>query len=144
MDTSAAIVSKLPSTGTTIFTVMTALANKHKALNMSQGFPDFNCPDELIDLVHHYMKKGFNQYAPMPGVPELRKKIAAKTEKLYSATYDWEKEITVLPGGTLALFCAISAIVRENDEVIVIEPAYDCYVPAIELNGGKAVFSKLK
>ncbi len=144
MDTSAAIVSKLPSIGTTIFTVMTGLANEHKALNMSQGFPDFNCPDELINLVTHYMKKGYNQYAPMAGVPELRKKIAAKTQKLYSAEYDWQTEITVVPGGTLGLFCAISAVVRENDEVIIIEPAYDSYLPAIELNGGKAVFSKLK
>lgn len=144
METSPSITSKLPSTGTTIFTIMTALATEYKALNMSQGFPDFNCPDGLIDLVNKYMKLGYNQYAPMPGVPELRKKISEKTEKLYSASYDWQSEVTVVPGGTLGLFCAISAVVRENDEVIVIEPAYDSYLPAIELNGGKAVFSKLR
>jgi methionine transaminase len=123
---------------------MTALANEHKALNMAQGFPDFNCPEALIQLVNKYMKKGLNQYAPMPGVLQLREKIAQKTQKLYSATYDPNSEITVVGGGTLALYCAISAIVRENDEVIIIEPAYDSYIPAIELNGGKAVFSKLK
>jgi len=144
METTAGIITKLPSTGNSIFTTMTGLAAEHNALNLSQGFPDFNCPKELIDLVHHYMKKGYNQYAPMAGVPELRKKIALKTEKLYSAQYDWQTEVTIVPGGTLGLFCAISAVVRENDEVIVIEPAYDSYLPAIELNGGKAVFSKLK
>ncbi|MCC7297483.1 MAG: aminotransferase class I/II-fold pyridoxal phosphate-dependent enzyme, partial [Bacteroidia bacterium] len=110
----------------------------------AQGFPDFGCPPELVDLVTHYMKKGLNQYAPMPGVPKLRQQIADKTEKLYSASYDWQTEVTVIGGATLALFCVISAVVKENDEVIVIEPAYDCYVPAIELNGGRAVFSKLK
>lgn len=144
MDTSVNVLSKLPGTGTTIFAVMTALANEHQALNMAQGFPDFNCPDELISLVNKYMKKGLNQYAPMPGVLSLREKIAAKTERLYSAAYDPATEITVVGGATLGLFCCISAIVRENDEVIIIEPAYDSYIPAIELNGGKAVFSKLK
>lgn len=144
MDTSVNVLSKLPGTGTTIFAVMTALANEHQALNMAQGFPDFNCPDELISLVNKYMKKGLNQYAPMPGVLSLREKIAAKTEQLYSASYDPATEITVVGGATLGLFCCISAIVRENDEVIIIEPAYDSYIPAIELNGGKAVFSKLK
>jgi methionine aminotransferase len=123
---------------------MTAMANEYNALNMAQGFPDFQCDPELVKRVNHYMKAGFNQYAPMPGLPLLRQRIATKTEKLYSAQYDWESEVTVVPGATLGLFCAISAIVRENDEVIVIEPAYDCYVPAIELNGGKAVFTKLK
>lgn len=123
---------------------MTAMANQYNALNMAQGFPDFQCDPELVKRVNHYMKAGFNQYAPMPGLPLLRQRIAAKTEKLYSAQYDWESEVTIVPGATLGLFCAISAIVRENDEVIIIEPAYDCYVPAIELNGGKAVFTKLK
>lgn len=144
MDTSVNLLSKLPGTGTTIFTVMSALAAEHKALNMAQGFPDFNCPDELIALVNKYMKKGANQYAPMPGVLPLRERIAAKTSRLYSAEYDPTSEITVVGGATLALFCCISAVVRENDEVIVIEPAYDSYIPAIQLNGGKAVFSKLK
>jgi methionine aminotransferase len=144
MDTSLNILSKLPGTGTTIFTVMSALANEHKALNMAQGFPDFNCPDELISLVTKYMKKGNNQYAPMPGILPLREKVAAKTAALYSAEYDPNTEVTIVGGATLALFCCISAVVRENDEVIIIEPAYDSYIPAIELNGGKAVSSKLK
>jgi methionine aminotransferase len=144
MDAVVPITSKFPASGVSIFAQMTAMANEYNALNMAQGFPDFQCDPELVKRVNHYMKAGFNQYAPMPGLPLLRQRIAAKTEKLYSAQYDWESEITVVPGATLGLFCAISAIVRENDEVIIIEPAYDCYVPAIELNGGKAVFTKLK
>ena len=98
---------------------MTALANQHQAVNLAQGFPDFACSEKLIDLVNHYMKKGFNQYAPMPGIMSLREKIAAKTEALYSAKYDPEKEITITPGGTHALYAAITAIVKEGDEVIV-------------------------
>lgn len=144
MNTGLTINSKFPTLGTTIFTVMSALARKHDALNMAQGFPDFECPAELIKLVNHYMKKGQNQYAPMPGVSELRAAISSKTAKLYSAQYDPESEVTIVPGATLAIFCAISAVVRENDEVIVIEPAYDSYIPAIELMGGKAVFAKMK
>lgn len=144
MDAAVPITSKFPASGVSIFAQMTAMANEYNALNMAQGFPDFQCDPELVKRVNHYMKAGFNQYAPMPGLPLLRQRIATKTEKLYSAQYDWESEVTVVPGATLGLFCAISAIVRENDEVIVIEPAYDCYVPAIELNGGKAVFTKLK
>lgn len=144
MDAAVPITSKFPASGISIFAQMTAMANEYNALNMAQGFPDFQCDPELVKRVNHYMKAGFNQYAPMPGLPLLRQRIATKTEKLYSAQYDWESEVTVVPGATLGLFCAISAIVRENDEVIVIEPAYDCYVPAIELNGGKAVFTKLK
>lgn len=144
MDNSASLISKFPTTGTSIFAQMTALANEFDALNMAQGFPDFNCSKDLIQLVNHYMKLGLNQYAPMAGVPLLRQRIAQKTANLYSAEYDWESEVTIVPGATLGLFCAISAVVKENDEVIVIEPAYDCYVPAIELNGGRAVFSKLK
>jgi methionine transaminase len=144
MKSTVSLTSKFPSTGTTIFAVMTAHAVEHNALNMAQGFPDFNGPKPLLELVHHYMKKGMNQYAPMPGVMSLREKIALKTESLYSASYDPATEITIVPGATLGLFCAICAVVRENDEVIVIEPAYDSYIPAIELNGGKAVFAKLK
>jgi len=138
------IKSKLPKTGTTIFSVMTALANEHQAINMAQGFPDFDCANELIDLVHKYMKKGFNQYAPMQGVIALRERIAEKVEALYSAVYNPETEVTVTPGGTHALFAAISAIVREGDEVIVLEPCYDSYVPAIELAGGRPIFFELK
>ncbi|MBS3914255.1 MAG: aminotransferase class I/II-fold pyridoxal phosphate-dependent enzyme [Bacteroidetes bacterium] len=144
MRSTISINSKFPATGTTIFTVMSAHAAQAGALNMAQGFPDFQCPPGLVKLVNHYMKEGKNQYAPMPGVPELRRMISAKTSSLYSAEYDPDSEVTVVGGATLALFCAICAIVRENDEVIVIEPAYDSYIPAIELNGGKAVFAKLK
>ena len=144
MDTPISISSKLPQQGTTIFSVMSALANEHQAINLSQGFPDFDCSDELKKLVNKYMKNGYNQYAPMPGVMALREMIAQKTESLYSAIYHPETEITVTAGATQAIFTAITAFVREGDEVIVFEPAYDCYVPAIELNGGKAVFAQLK
>ncbi len=138
------IKSKLPKTGTTIFSVMSALANEHHAINLAQGFPDFSCSPKLIDLVHHYMKKGFNQYAPMQGVMGLREKIAIKTQELYSAVYNPETEITITPGGTHALYAAISAFISEGDEVVVIEPCYDSYVPAIQINGGRAVFTELK
>jgi methionine aminotransferase len=138
------IKSKLPKTGTTIFSVMTALASEHNAINMAQGFPDFSCSEKLVELVNTYMKKGLNQYAPMPGIMALRERIAEKTEALYSAVYHPETEITITPGGTHALYAAISAVVREGDEVIVLEPCYDSYVPAIELNGGRPVFFELK
>ncbi len=138
------IRSKLPNVGTSIFAVMTKMAVENNAINLSQGFPDFPVSEELIDLIHAQMKAGKNQYAPMPGVAELRKKIAEKTEKLYSAKYNPETEITVTAGGTQALFTAITAFVHESDEVIVFEPAYDSYVPAIRLNGGVPVFVQMK
>lgn len=138
------IKSKLPKTGTTIFSIMSALATEHKAINLAQGFPDFDCNPKLIELVNHYMKAGNNQYAPMPGVLKLREKIAAKTQDLYSAIYNPDTEITITPGGTHALYAAISAFVSEGDEVIIIEPCYDSYLPAIQLNGGRAVFAELK
>ncbi|MBI4648345.1 MAG: methionine aminotransferase [Bacteroidia bacterium] len=138
------IYSKLPDIGTTIFTLMSHLANKHNAINLSQGFPDFSCSEELIALVNKYMKKGCNQYAPMQGVMALREIIAQKTEELYSLKYNPESEITVTAGGTQALYTAICSIVNEKDEVIVFEPAYDSYIPAIKLNGGKPVFIQLK
>lgn len=138
------IKSKLPKTGTTIFSVMSALATEHGAINLAQGFPDFECSPKLVELVNHYMKAGFNQYAPMPGVMKLREKIAEKTQELYSATYNPETEITVIPGGTHALYAAISAFIGEGDEVIIIEPCYDSYLPAIQVNGGRAVFAELK
>jgi methionine transaminase len=137
------IKSKLPNAGTTIFTVMSALANKHGAINLSQGFPDFDPPEELISLAAHYMQKGFNQYAPMPGVMRLREKIAEKTQDLYQHIYDPEKEITITSGGTQAIYTAITAFIREGDEVIVFEPAYDCYSPAIILAGGVPVYLQL-
>ncbi len=138
------IKSKLPKTGTTIFSVMSALATEHGAINLAQGFPDFACSPKLVELVNHYMKAGYNQYAPMPGVMQLREKIAEKTQALYSATYNPETEITVTPGGTHALYAAISAFIGEGDEVIIIEPCYDSYLPAIHVNGGRAVFAELK
>ncbi len=133
------LISKLPQVGTTIFTTMSALAASHKAINLSQGFPDFNCSSALVDLVNFYMKKGFNQYAPMSGLPILRERIAEKTEILYKHKPNPETEITVTSGATEALFAAISAVITQGDEVIIFEPAYDSYVPAIELNGGKVI-----
>lgn len=137
------IPSKLPSIGTSIFTVMSHLANEHKAINLSQGFPDFDCSEKLKSLVTQYMKKGYNQYAPMQGIMPLREVIAEKTEYCYSAAYNPETEINVVAGATEALFSAISAFVREGDEVIVFEPAYDSYIPAILLNGGTPIYGKL-
>ncbi|MFM8432775.1 MAG: methionine aminotransferase [Bacteroidota bacterium] len=138
------ISSKLPRVGTTIFTVMSALAQDHGAINLSQGFPDFDGYPELIDLIHSYMKKGMNQYAPMPGILPLRNALAEKMNGLYGCSIDPETEITITSGGTQAIYTAITAMVREGDEVVVIEPAYDCYVPAIELAGGIPVFVQLR
>ena len=138
------INSKLPNIGTTIFTVMSKLAADNNAINLSQGFPDFNCSEELVSLVNKYMKAGNNQYAPMAGFIGLREMIAQKTEELYGEKYDPETEITVTAGATQAIYTAISAIIREGDEVIIFEPAYDCYQPAIELNGGKTIYLQLK
>ena len=122
---------------------MTALANEHNAVNISQGFPDFDPPKELIKLTSKYMKAGNNQYAPMPGVLALRTEISKKINNLYSAEYDPVSEITVVAGATLGLFCAIQSILSENDEVIIIEPAYDSYEPAIRLAGAKPVYTQL-
>jgi methionine aminotransferase len=130
------VISKLPQTGTTIFTTMSALANETGAINLSQGFPDYDCSPELIELVTKAMQNGHNQYAPMAGAMALREQIAIKTEKLYGAAYDPESEITITAGGTQAVFTAISAVIHPNDEVIIFEPAYDCYAPAIKLMGG--------
>jgi len=130
------IISKLPHVGTTIFTVMSALATEVGAINLSQGFPDFDTSPELIKLVNNAMKKGHNQYAPMPGVMALREEIAKKTEKLYGAVYNPDTEITITAGGTQAIFTAITAVINPNDEVIIFEPAFDCYAPAIKLAGG--------
>jgi methionine transaminase len=135
--------SKLPGVGNSIFTVMSQLARQHQALNLSQGFPEFDCPAGLAELVGSYTRRGFNQYAPMAGLPELREKISRKTELLYGLRPDPETEITITSGATEALFAAIAAVVRPGDEVLVIEPAYDAYVPAILLNGGVPVFCPL-
>jgi len=130
------ITSKLPSVGTTIFTTMSALAAEVGAINLSQGFPDYECSPELIELVNQAMKDGHNQYAPMGGVMKLREQIAIKTERLYGAKYDPVSEITVTAGGTQAVFTAICTVVNPNDEVIIFEPAFDCYAPAVKLMGG--------
>jgi methionine transaminase len=134
------IKSKLPDVGVTIFTIMSKLANDHQAINLSQGFPDFDVHPDLLALVDNYMRSGHNQYAPMQGVESLRRRIAEKVQALYNASYDPESEITVTSGGTEALFAAISAVVQPGDEVIVLEPAFDSYVPVIQLNGGIPVY----
>ncbi|NNC82546.1 MAG: aminotransferase class I/II-fold pyridoxal phosphate-dependent enzyme, partial [Flavobacteriales bacterium] len=131
--------SRLPEVGTTIFTVMSALANAHEAVNLSQGFPDFDCSSRLKELVTHHMKAGHNQYAPMPGVPALREQLVRKFEQQHGHAYDSEKEVTVTAGATQAIFTAILALVHPGDEVIIIEPAYDCYAPAIHMAGGKVI-----
>jgi methionine aminotransferase len=138
------IASKLPNVGTTIFTVMSRLAQEHNAINLSQGFPDFECAPELRALVPKYFNAGLNQYPPMAGVTALREIIAEKSSALYGTAYDPEHEVTVVPGATYGIFTAVSAFVRPGDEVIVFEPAYDSYVPAIEVNGGKPVFVRLQ
>lgn len=143
MEYPSSVSSKLPKVGTTIFTVMSALAKEHNAYNLSQGFPDFEVAPKLIELVHEKMKSGWNQYAPMAGAMPLREAVAEKTERLYSAQYNPEKEITITAGGTQALYTAITALVKEEDEVIIFTPAYDCYAPAIELSGGKPIYVPL-
>lgn len=131
--------SKLPDVGTTIFTVMSQMALEYDAINLSQGYPDFPPPERLLERVTAHLRNGHNQYAPMAGVPELRVNIAAKTENLYGRRVDPDIEITVTSGATEALFCAIEAFVHPGDEVIVFDPAYDSYDPAIRLAGGHAI-----
>jgi methionine aminotransferase len=131
--------SKLPSVGTTIFTVMSQLAHEYRAVNLGQGFPDFDCDPQLKALVSEAMHQGHNQYAPMAGLPALRQAIAEKVAQLYSHRYDSDSEITVTAGATQAILTAVLAVVRPDDEVIVLEPAYDSYGPAIALAGGRAV-----
>jgi methionine transaminase len=130
------IKSKLPQTGTSIFAVMSQMANEYGAFNLSQGFPDFEISGGLISLVNHYMRKGLNQYAPMTGVPLLRERIAAKIKKAYKVGYDPDSEINVTAGATQAIYTAIAAMVHDEDEVIIFEPAYDSYAPAVKLSGG--------
>ena len=137
------IFSKLPNVKTTIFTTMGQLAQKHNAINLSQGFPNFEPDPSLIDLVTQAMKQGYNQYAPMAGVLELREIIAEKIEQLYGRHYNPDSEITVTIGATQAIFTIITAFISHGDEVVVIKPAYDCYEPAIEVNGGIPVFVQL-
>jgi methionine transaminase len=134
---------KLPNITSSIFAVMSKMANDNGAINLSQGFPDFNCSEELINLFHKYSLQGFNQYAPMAGVPRLREVISDKIYELYSKRYNPENEITITSGATEALFTAITTVVSQGDEVILFEPAYDSYAPVVQLNGGKPVFIPL-
>jgi methionine transaminase len=138
------IKSRLPQVGTTIFTVMSALAVRHDAVNLGQGFPDFDCDPRLVDAVTRAMQAGQNQYPPMSGWPPLRTAIADKIERLYGHRYDSDTEITVTAGATQAILTATLALIHPGDEVIVIEPAYDCYAPAIQLAGGKPVFVRME
>jgi methionine aminotransferase len=131
--------SRLPNVGTTIFSVMSALAVQHKAVNLGQGFPDFACDPALVDQVTQAMQAGHNQYPPMPGIPQFREAIAAKIEALHGRTYRAADEITITAGATQAIITAVLAVVHPGDEVIVLEPCYDSYVPNIELAGGTAV-----
>jgi methionine aminotransferase len=138
------IGSKLPKTGTTIFTVMTQLAERHRAINLAQGFPDFQPPARLQDLVGQHLRAGHNQYPPMTGVQRLREAIARKILDVYCTTVDADSQITVTSGATEALFCAVQAIVRPGDEVIVFDPAYDSYEPAVTLAGGRTTHLPLR
>jgi methionine aminotransferase len=131
--------SKLPSVGTTIFTVMSRLAAELGAINLSQGFPDFDCDPALVDAVARHMREGRNQYAPMQGILPLREAISAKYEHFHGRRYDPDSEVTVTSGGTEGIFDAVAAVVQPGDEAIVLEPCYDSYVPAIELSGGVPV-----
>lgn len=131
--------SKLPHVGTTIFTQMTMLANAHQALNLSQGFPDFEADPRLVKLVTEAMQNGYNQYAPMIGVQSLRDAIVKKYDQIYNIEVDATEELTITSGGTQAIFTAIATVVRPEDEVIIFEPAYDCYAPTVELFGGRVV-----
>lgn len=137
------ISSKLPHVGTTIFTVMSQLAHEHQAINLSQGFPGFNCFPMLQDLLFKYVKEGKNQYAPMFGISELRNQLSEKTRMVYGVDFDPDSEVTVVSGATEALFASITALVRTGDEVIILEPGYDSYAPAVVLNGGVPVFVRL-
>jgi methionine aminotransferase len=138
------IASKLPSTGTSIFTVMSRLAEEHGAINLSQGFPDFNTAPELVEAVARYMRDGYNQYAPMPGVFALREALARKIELLYGRRYDPGTEITITSGATEAIYSTLTALVHPGDEVVLLQPAYDSYAPAVQLSGGVARYVTLR
>jgi methionine aminotransferase len=136
--------SKLPDAGTSVFAVMTGLAKKYNAVNLSQGFPDFPVSEELIERVYYYMKNGYNQYAPMPGVPELRKGLAEMFKRNHGADYDPETEITITAGATQAIYTAVSAFINDGDEAIIFEPAYDSYAPAVIANRGTVKYATLE
>ncbi len=137
------IKSKLPNTGTNIFTIMSALAQKHGALNLSQGFPDFPTDPKLIALVNRYMQEGHNQYSPLSGVPSLRQVLSDIIFEEHGHRYDPDEEITITHGATQAIASALTASIREGDEVIIFTPAYDCYAPMVELNGGIPIYIPL-
>jgi methionine aminotransferase len=143
-DFKGSVITKLPGVGTSIFAIMSKLSADHNAINLSQGFPDFDVSSDLIGLINKYMLKGENQYAPMGGIIQLREQIAKKTALNYGVSYNPETEITITAGATQALYTAISAFVREEDEVIIFEPAYDSYSPAIKLNKGIVKYAQLK
>lgn len=138
------IVSKLPNVGTTIFTVMSGLANQHNAINLGQGFPDYQMSDRLINKVNEVMKQGWNQYVPMQGYLPLRESIAEKVEYLYNSKISPGSQITITPGGTYAIYTALTTILQSGDEVIVFEPGYDSYIPNVEINGAIPVLIDLK
>lgn len=138
------LISKLPQVGTTIFTTMSRMAQEENAINLAQGFPGFGSDPVLLELVAKYTREGFNQYAPMSGVSELKQALATKTQQTQGYFPDSELEVTIVSGATEALFAAFTTVIHSGDEVIVLEPAYDCYVPAILLNGGIPVFVPLK
>lgn len=138
------IQSKLPHVGTTIFTVMSRLAAEHQAINLSQGFPDFDCSPELRALVTRHFNAGVNQYPPMAGIAPLREAVAEKIASLYGMNYDPEQEVTIVPGATYAIYTAVAALIRPGDEVILFEPTYDSYGPAVEVHGGIPVYVQLR
>lgn len=144
MDTPVSPRSRLPDVGTSIFTVMSRLAQEHGAINLAQGFPDFDCDPALVKLVMEWYRRGVNQYAPMPGVLALRSELARLFERLHGVRYDPEHEITVTTGATEGLFSAITALVTPGDEVVLVEPCYDSYVPAVQLAGGVPVFVTMR
>ena len=136
--------SKLPDTGTTIFTVMSQLAVEYNAINLGQGFPDFMMSEELVALVHQAMQHGYNQYVHMNGLPSLRENVASKVKKLYGTSVDPETQITITPGGTYAIYTSFTSILQPGDEVVVLEPAYDSYIPNIIINGAVPVLVQLQ
>jgi methionine aminotransferase len=144
MASTLSISSKLPDVGVSIFAVMTRLANQHGAINLSQGFPDFDCDPALADAVTAAMRAGHNQYAPMPGVLALREAIAKKVKVCYGADYDPQSEIQIVSGATAGLYAALTAFVQPGDEVVLFEPCYDSYVPVVRLSGGTPVFVSLR
>ena len=138
------ITSKLPTVGTSIFTVMSAMASQHNAINLGQGYPDFQMNEELMALVNDAMEKGFNQYVPMQGYMPLRESIAEKVFSLYNNSVDPVSQITITPGGTYAIYTSLTTVLQPGDEVIIFEPAYDSYIPNVEINGAMPVLISLR